>query len=318
MKIFHNIPDNKNLFKNPVITIGNFDGIHLGHRKILQVLLDKAKEVNGDAVILTFSTHPKRVLNPDYPLKLITTTDEKINAIFKLGISNIILLNFTEEMSNMTASDFLNDILIKKLDIKELIIGYDHAFGKNREGDMGFLKESARAADIGITRVEELDILDKPCSSTWIRKEVELGHMEFTSQLLGRPYSLSGVVIHGHGRGKKFGYPTANITPDHPDKLIPPAGVYAVTTELTSAYVGKTHKHKGMMYIGTQPTFAEHETFLEIHIFDFEANLYDLDITVHFHKQIRKEIKFDSKDDLIIQLEKDEVLVKKALEHITI
>ena len=300
MKIYHNIPDNKNLFKNPVVTIGNFDGVHIGHQKILRTLKARASQLKGDAVVITFSTHPKKVINPDTEIKIITTTDEKVNAIFNMGITNIILLNFTKEMSRMGAADFYNEILLKKIDLKELVIGYDHAFGKDREGNFNFLKKLTESTGIAITKVEEEDFNEFPISSTWIRSEIEKGNMEECRKLLGRPYSLRGLVERGAGRGKNLGFPTANIHPDSGDKIIPGDGVYAVTVTIDEEI-----KKPGMMNIGYNPTFSNSAHTLEVNIFDFNENIYDEEITVEFHKRIRSEEKFETKEDLIQQMYKD-------------
>jgi riboflavin kinase / FMN adenylyltransferase len=311
MKIYHHIPEHKNLFVNPVVTIGNFDGVHIGHRKILKALLEKAAEKSGEPVVITFSSHPRKILNPEMPIKIITTTDEKVNAIYDFGIPNIILLNFTRQMAEMHAIDFYNEILVGKLDAKYLVIGYDHAFGKNREGNYDFLSELSTSTGIEITRIEEEDRYKHPISSTWIRREIENCNITKANILLGWKYTLSGTVVRGRDRGKSLGFPTANIIPLHQDKIIPGDGVYAVRV----IFEDGTRK-KGMLNIGPNPTFSEQDRTIEVNIFDFNETIYDSTLTVEFHKHIRNEIKFGSKEKLIKQLERDKSTVLKLLKKL--
>src|SRR4030042_4219609 len=202
MKIYHHLPEHKNLFVNPVATIGTFDGVHLGHRKILSALLEASREKSGDPVVITFSSHPRKILNPGLPTKILTTTEEKVNAIYNFGIPNIILLNFTPHMAEMHAIDFYNEILIGRLDAKYLVVGYDHAFGKNREGDYDFLTELSSKTGMEIIRIEEEDRHEQPVSSTWIRSEIESENISKAQNLLGGRYTLAGTVIPGKGRGR--------------------------------------------------------------------------------------------------------------------
>jgi riboflavin kinase/FMN adenylyltransferase len=310
MKIYHHIPEHKNLFVNPVVTIGNFDGVHIGHRKILTALLKKAAEISGDPVVITFSSHPRKILNPEMPIKIITTTDEKVNAIYDFGIPNIILLNFTRQMAEMHAIDFYNEILVGKLDAKYLVIGYDHAFGKNREGNFDFLSELSSSTGVEITRIAEEDRYKHPISSTWIRREIESCNITRANTLLGWKYTLSGTVVRGRDRGKSLGFPTANIVPLHQDKIIPGDGVYAVRVIFADGA-----RKDGMLNIGTNPTFSEKERTIEVNIFDFKDAIYDTTLTVEFHKHIRDEIKFDSKEKLIEQLEQDKTTAMRLLQN---
>ena len=308
MKIYHHLPEHKNLFINPVVTIGNFDGVHLGHRKILNALIRKSREKAGEPVVITFSSHPRKVLNPDHEIKIITTTEEKVNAIYSLGIPNIILLNFTRQMSQMPAIEFYNEVLIGKLDAKYLVIGYDHAFGKNREGNYDFLTELSAATGVEITRIEEEDRYEHPVSSTWIRRELESGSIVKANSLLGWRYTLSGTVVRGEGRGRTLGYPTANIEPLHPDKIIPGNGVYAVHVSVEN---GK--KNGGMLNIGTNPTFAGTHRTVEVNIFDFADDIYDAAVTIEFLEKIRNETAFSSREALVEQIGHDKVRVQEIL-----
>ncbi len=310
MKIYHHIPEHKDLFVNPVVTIGNFDGVHLGHRKILSALVDTAKKKSGDPVVITFSSHPRKVLNPEHPIKIITTSDEKVNAIYNFGIPNIILLNFTHQMAEMHAIDFYNEILIGKLDAKYLVIGYDHAFGKNREGNFDFLAELAASTGVEITKIEEEDRFEHPISSTWIRKEIESGNIVKANMLLGWRYTLSGTVVEGKGRGRELGFPTANIHPLHQEKIIPGDGVYAVRVILEDGT-----KKKGMLNIGSNPTFSGESRTIEVHIFDYNEMIYNSILTLEFYNKIRNEVKFKTKEQLIEQLAKDRSSVLQLLEN---
>jgi riboflavin kinase / FMN adenylyltransferase len=309
MKIYHHIPEHKDLFINPVVTIGNFDGVHIGHRKILAALIDTAREKSGDPVVITFSSHPRKILNPELPIKIITTSEEKVNAIYNFGIPNIILLNFTRQMAQMHAIDFYNEILIGKLDAKYLVIGYDHAFGKNREGNFDFLSELAASTGVEITKIEEEDRFEHPVSSTWIRKEIESGNIDKANSLLGWRYTLSGTVVRGRGRGRSLGFPTANIHPLHADKIIPGDGVYAVRVIFESG-----DKKIGMLNIGSNPTFDEKARTIEVNILDFDDTLYDSVITVEFHGRVRGEIKFESQLKLVEQIQRDRQSIMQLME----
>ncbi|HSA15479.1 MAG TPA: riboflavin biosynthesis protein RibF [Spirochaetota bacterium] len=311
MKIYHTIPDNKNLFRNPVVTIGNFDGVHVGHRTIFTKLLERARKISGDAVVITFSSHPRKVLYPDIPLKIITTSDEKVNALFGLGIDNIIMLHFTREMAQMSAGDFYNDILITKIDARELVIGYDHAFGKNREGTIEFLTALCSRTGIGLTRVDEEMIGDRPISSTWLRRIIEDGDIPTARKLLGRNYSLSGMVVRGEGRGGRLlGFPTANILPDDEDKVIPALGSYSIVAVLPGG-----RRIGGMLNIGFNPTFSAGRQTIEAHLFGFSEDIYDTAITVEFVGRIRPEKRFDSPEELIAQLRTDRATAMAQLEE---
>ncbi|MCP4131388.1 MAG: bifunctional riboflavin kinase/FAD synthetase [bacterium] len=299
MSLFSNIPGT-DFFRNPVVTIGNFDGIHIGHQKILSTLLDKAADRSGEGVVVTFASHPRKVLNPEAHIKIITTTNEKINAIGKFGIRNIVLLEFTREIANMNARDFYDEFLVKKIGAKEIVIGYDHAFGKNREGNIDFLKELSDSTGIGITRVEGESLDSRPASSTWLRKEIAEGNTATVTALLGRPYTLSGVVSSGAKRGRTLGFPTANIVPNDPDKIIPGDGVYAVSVHFKNG-----DEKPGMLNIGQNPTFPDSKKTIEVNIFDFNEDIYNTLISVEFHHKIRKEVRFNSPEELIAQLEKD-------------
>lgn len=308
MKLYHHIPEHRDIFRDPVVTIGNFDGVHLGHRRIFSALIETARVRNADPVVITFSSHPRKVLNPEAHIKILTTTDEKVNSIYSAGISNIILLNFTEKMARMEARDFYNEILIDKIDARALVLGYDHAFGHNRQGTYDYIKELAHRSGIDISRIDEELIEGKPVSSTWIRHEIEQGNMSVARQLLGRDYSLDSKVVRGDERGRTLGYPTANLVPINSDKIIPADGVYAVTLSVDDGPL-----LKGMLNIGNNPTFSVTERRIEVHIFEFNDTIYDSDITIFFHDRIRNERTFISREELIGQLDRDKAAALELL-----
>ena len=309
MTLFSNIPA-KGTITRPVVTIGNFDGIHIGHRKILQTLREKAAAVHGEPVVVTFAQHPRKVLNPDNPPLIVTTADEKLKILAAMGFTSVILLNFSREMANMNALDFYNRLLIEQLGAEGIVIGYDHAFGKNREGNLKFLQSISEQSGITVTHVTEELIGTRPVSSTWLREEITSGNMEMTSHLLGRRYSISGNVSRGHGRGRNIGFPTANILIDDTDKLLPPDGVYAV-----NVYLDRGKQFGGMLNIGSNPTFGNLERSIEVNIFDFNDDIYDSEITVEFYSRIRNEIRFKNAEELKKQLQKDHETSQRLLQE---
>ncbi|MBN2401403.1 MAG: bifunctional riboflavin kinase/FAD synthetase [Spirochaetes bacterium] len=306
MKIFSEIPNKPGAFSNPVLTIGTFDGVHAGHQKILQTLFIVAKERNADPVVLTFETHPRKVLFPATPPRILTSKSEKIKAILENGIENIIMLQFSKAMANMHADEFLHKMIIDKIGIAHLVVGYDHAFGKDRDGNFNFLNEMSKKYGFGITRVEPRNYHSAPISSTWIRTEIEDGNISFANILLSRRYSLFGRVVKGDGRGTKLGFPTANIIPEDADKVIPKDGVYAVKVVINNSI-----KKDGMLNIGTNPTFSNTERTIEVNIFNFDRDIYGETLEIDFYDRLRDEIKFDSPGFLKEQLIKDK---KKAQE----
>ena len=307
-RVFDSIPSQPPC-PDAVVTIGSFDGVHLGHHKIISTLKHTATQIGGEPVVLTFSSHPRKVLYPDKPHPILTTPAEKIASLESLGIRNIILLNFTREIASMDALTFYNEILVKGIGARHIVIGYDHAFGRNREGDVNFLLRMSETSGIHVTRVEEEHLNAKAVSSTWVRSEIVAGNMHMATRLLGREYTLSGIVVKGAGRGgRQLGFPTANIEVDDPDKIIPADGVYAVRVGLPDGSY-----HQGMLNIGSNPTFdAAHRT-IEVNIFDLDRDLYGSEITVEFFHWVRGEIKFGSAQELVAQLEHDRENVLRLL-----
>lgn len=298
MTIYYSLTE-KEEFKNPVITIGTFDGVHIGHKKIFNCVKQIANEINGDPIIITFSEHPKKVLTPKTPPKILTTSKEKVKAIENLGIKNIIMIPFTLELSQLSALEFLEKIIYYNFGLKHIVIGYDHAFGKNREGNYEMLKSISKEKNFDVTRVNPVLVGSQPVSSSWIRTEIEDGNVVMANKLLGREYSLQGKVVEGQQRGRLLGFPTANILPDDKDKIIPKDGVYAVKVKIHDKY------YNGMLNIGTNPTFENTERTIEVNIFDFDEDIYNENIEVYFYERIRDEKKFNSVSDLKLQLNMD-------------
>jgi len=310
MRIYNKIPEKSGVFNNPVITIGSFDGVHSGHRRILKSLLNIARQKSGEAVVFTFNENPRVILSPNNPPGILTTTKEKIQAIEDFGVNNIILIEFTKEMANMEADEFFKDIILKKIGIIDIVVGYDHTFGKNRKGDISFLREYSKKRGFGVTQVLPKNLYSRPISSTWIRKEVENGNIAFANILLGRNYTLLGRVVRGEGRGRLLGFPTANVSWDNANKIIPGDGVYAVTVKVENSI-----KNYGMLNIGKNPTFSNNVRTIEVNIFDFNEDIYDTEIEIKFQDKIRDEVKFNSPDELIEQIKMDKIRALKILDE---
>lgn len=310
MKVYHSLEEFLPL-KYAVVTQGTFDGVHLGHRKILTQLKAYAEKEGGETVMLTFFPHPRMVLQPeDNTLKLLETIDEKITHLETLGIDHLLILPFTKEFSRLSAEEFVRDILVQGIGTKVMVVGYDHRFGKNREGSFQELQDLASIYDFRVEEIAAEDIDAVTISSTKIRHALLAGDLATANTYLGYPYRVQGKVVHGHKRGKGLGFPTANIQLSAPYKLIPGDGVYAVGVFIH----GK--KYKGMANIGSQPTFLEREHAFEVHIFDFAQDIYNEAIEVVFHQRLRDEMRFDSVDALRSQLEKDKFAALGALSGI--
>ena len=290
-----------------ILTIGTFDGVHLGHQKIIASLVTKAKQQSLQANILTFFPHPRMVLQKESNLKLIDTLEEKRNLLSELGIDNLIVQPFSKEFSKLTAIEFTRDILVDELGMSALMIGYDHRFGKNREASVEDLIRYGESYNFEVTVIPAQDISSITVSSTKIRDAIKISNFKKVNQFLGRPYELNGKVIKGNGVGRTIKYPTANIEIKETYKLIPPKGVY-----LVKIYLGE-NEFSGMMNIGNRPTINGLNETIEIHIFDFDKDIYGKNLKVCFLKKIRKEKKFDSLTSLKNQLKKDEENCKRIL-----
>ncbi|RDV16426.1 bifunctional riboflavin kinase/FAD synthetase [Pontibacter diazotrophicus] len=307
MKVIRDINDFPQL-SYPVVTSGTFDGVHIGHQKILQRVKECARQHNGQSVVITYWPHPRLVLFPeDNDLMLLSTIEERIEHLRDFGIDYLLIVPFTKEFARTSSRKFITDVLVRTINTKVLVIGYDHRFGKNREGSFENLK--ARSAQYGF-EVEEIprqDIDDIGVSSTKIRRALEDGDVETANRYLGRYYTLTSTVVEGNKLGRTIGYPTANLALPANHKLIPANGVYAVWVRLGESKFG------GMMNIGLRPTIDGKQLTLEVHILDFDQEIYGQTLTVEFVKLLRKEQKFDGLDALKTQLAKDKEETQQAL-----
>ena len=307
MKIFQGFEDLTSI-KNPVLTIGTFDGVHIGHQKILQQLNQEAEKIGGESVLFTFYPHPRMVISPEtHGLKLIQTQEEKLEKLKNNALRNIIIQPFTTDFSNLTATEFVRDYLVDILKVKKLVIGHDHQFGKNREGTLFFLKNISKIYNFEVIEILAQEIDEVNISSTKIRNAIEQGKIEIANLYLGESFELSGIVVKGNQLGRTIGFPTANIFIDSDIKIIPKTGVYAVEIELPNS-----HPLIGMLNIGVRPTLGDQlSPSIEVNIFDFKGDIYDSKIKVRFLSHIREEMKFNSLDDLKTQLHKDEKISRE-------
>lgn len=308
MRIFNDL-DAIGEIQNPVVTIGTFDGVHLGHQKILQTLKDEAESVHGESVLLTFYPHPRMILFPEsHGMKLLHTQVEKMDKLSNFGLQNLIVYPFSFDFSRLTALEFVRDILVNKLHVRKIVIGYDHQFGKNREGNIEYLKDIADTYEFEVIEIPAQDIDEVNISSTKIREALLQGDVQRAAVFLGEPYELSGTVIRGRALGRTIGYPTANIDVNSDLKLVPGIGVYAVEV-LVDAKV-----HRGMLNIGRRPTVVSSDVVnLEVHILDFQQDIYDKIITIRFMSRVRDEQKFESVEALKEQLKNDEKFVRTSV-----
>lgn len=299
LKVIHSIFDFTPTQKT-IVTIGTFDGVHIGHQKIIKELVDEAKKTNKKAVLLTFFPHPRMVLQKDLSIKLINTIDERAQYLEKLGLDYLIIHPFSKEFSRLTALDFVRDVLVNQLNTSKLIIGYDHHFGKNREGNIEQLTEYSHLYDFTVEEIPAQDIDEVSVSSTKIRKALANGQLKTANNYLGYNFSLTGKVVNGKQLGGQIGFPTANINVLETYKLIPKTGVYIVQSIIDTSIIF------GVMNIGNRPTVnGDHQT-IEVHFFNFNANLYNQTLTIELLYFLRDEQKFNSVNDLVIQLKKDE------------
>ena len=285
--------------RNSVVTIGTFDGVHIGHQKIIKRLIKTAKASDLDAVILTFFPHPRMVLQKDSNIKLINTIDERGRIIEGLGVDYLLVKKFTHEFSRLSAEDFVKHILVDKLHAKKVIIGYDHRFGRNRNANIENLKAYGEQYDFEVEEISVQDIDDVAVSSTKIREALNSGNIEKANRYLGYQFMISGKVIKGKGLGNTLGFPTANIQIDETYKLIPKYGSYVV-----SALIEDTTIH-GMLNIGINPTVDGERENIEVHFFNFSQDIYNTNIQVKLLHRLRDEVKFDSLEALKNQLLKD-------------
>lgn len=296
MKIYHNLDDFTPL-PYAVVTSGTFDGVHLGHQKILNRLKVVAAKYSGESVVITFWPHPRLVLNPtETKLKLLNTFEERVELLKEQGIQHLLRIPFTKEFSNISSVDFIQNILMEKIGTRRLVIGYDHHFGKNREGSFEQLKLNGPRLGFEVEEIPRQEVDSIGISSTKIRAALESGDVETAKILLGRFYSITGIVVQGEKLGRMLGFPTANLDLDSRHKLIPAEGIYAVMVTHAS------RQYKGMLYIGQRPTIGGVHQTIEVNIFDFDQNIYGEMLSVQFVRNIRQDIKFNDLEALKKQL----------------
>ncbi|TKB98553.1 bifunctional riboflavin kinase/FAD synthetase [Pedobacter cryophilus] len=344
MQIYHHIKDFERL-ENAVVTIGTFDGVHLGHQKIITKLIEKAHQIKGESVILTFFPHPRMILHPeDHELKMINTIAEKALLLEQLGVDHLIITPFTRDFSNQNAEQYIKEILINQIGMKGIVIGYDHRFGKDRSGGLKELQQFSPVYGYQINEIPEQDIADVAISSTRIRKALSIGDVDVANELMGHPFSLSGKVIRGDQIGRTLGYPTANLFIEESYKIIPSDGIYAVEIHIPEKsnknknqvidnpfqlspsdnqksnlknHQNHNCKFRGMAYIGHRPTINGMSQNIEVNIFDFNEDIYHESIRLDFLHFIRHDIKFEGLAKLTEQLAKDKISTLNYFENQT-
>lgn len=306
MRIFEGLTE-KMPIKNAVVTIGTFDGVHIGHQEILKTLIAEAEKCEGESVLLTFYPHPRMVLFPEQTdLQLLQTQTEKLEKLASIGLQNVVIYPFSKEFADLSAERFVEEILIKGLQAKMVIIGYDHQFGHNREGNLAFLKQYAEKGFFELLEIPAEQIDEANISSSKIRKAILGGEISTANAFLGSPFELSGTIVKGLQNGRKIGFPTANIRIDDQQKIIPATGVYAVEMDVAGTTC------RGMMNIGWRPTIEEEklERKIEVHLFDFQKEIYDVACQIRVRHFVRAEHKFPNLEALKVQIQRDEETVR--------
>ena len=304
MKIFHSINDFL-ITKKTILTLGTFDGVHIGHKKILHKLTQNTPNEEYESVVLTFFPHPRMVLQEDSNIKLLNTIKEKQELLEDIGIENLVIHPFDETFSQLTAEEFVKTVLVEKFHIQKIIIGYDHRFGRNRTANIDDLIDFGKQYGFDVAQISVQELNEISVSSTKIRNAILDGNMTLANDYLGYSYFITGTVITGKQLGRTIGFPTANINIAENYKLIPPNGVYLVQASINTQVV------HGMMNIGTNPTVDGQAQSIEIHFLDFEANIYNQELKISIVQRIRDEKKFNSLQDLQEQLQKDKVTAKE-------
>ena len=295
-------------FKNAVITIGTFDGVHKGHQKLISRINELAAQHNGESIIVTFHPHPRLVINPeDKTLKLLNTTEEKVALLSQYKVDNVVVVPFSRDFSEQEAETYITDFLIKSFHPSHIVIGYDHKFGRNRVGDFGLLDKYKAQYGYVLEAISKEMLDDIAISSTKIRHSLQSGDIAIANELLGHNYTISGIVVKGLQNGRKLGYPTANLQVTDTNKLIPGTGIYAVKVQ----YDKKVYK--GMLSIGFNPTFEGKEQTIEVNILDFDKDIYGETITLELIDFIRHEKKFNSLEELILAIDNDKIQTEKIL-----
>ncbi len=304
--VYHDLPPGESAFSRTVVTIGNFDGVHLGHRAILGLVVQRARELGGQAVAVTFNPHPVKVLRPEVNLPLLTTQDQKLKLLTASGLDAVVVLPFTTEFAALPARDFVRQYFCERLRAREVVVGHDYCFGRGREGNIDLLKEMGEIYGFTVQVVWAVEVDRAVVSSSLIRALLRLGKVTEAGRLLGRPYGVAGRVIQGKGRGAKLlGVPTANILT--PNELLPSTGIYAVWVRRGEEIL------PGVANIGTCPTFDNSELSLEVHLMEFSGDLYGENLEVRFVTRLREEQRFPSLEALAAQIHADIAAARQAL-----
>jgi riboflavin kinase / FMN adenylyltransferase len=300
------------VFTNAVVTIGTFDGVHLGHQQIIRQLCAEAKAKGGESVLISFYPHPRKIVQPDKYIPELTTLEERIELLKHQGLDNLVVVPFNKEFSEQTAQQYIKNFLVDRFHPSLIIIGYDHKFGNNREGDYRLLEKMGEEYNYGVKEIPQQLLNEAIVSSTKIREAIAIGDVEKANQLLGYTYFFRGYVVEGNKLGRKLGYPTANLQIQDADKSIPSNGVYAVEAQVE----GEPRLLKGMMNIGTRPTVDGTTRTIEVNLFDFADDIYNRHLKVFVKYHLRNEVKFDGLDKLIEQLHKDkEISISKLADN---
>jgi riboflavin kinase/FMN adenylyltransferase len=307
MKIIKDLREIKRDEKS-VITLGTFDGLHLGHQQIVDKVIQKSRNSGGRSFLITFDPHPRKVIPGRNDVKILTTLDEKEVILEKLGLENLFVINFTTEFSKQSPEEFVKKYLVDGIGLQEIVIGHDHHFGKERDGNFELLQILGRKFNFAVTLIPEFSVEGETVSSTKIRNSLLAGDVVRAGKMLGRPYSFTGKIVRGDGRGRKLGFPTANLLSGNRDKLIPAKGIYAAEC------IVENEKHFGLLSLGSRPTFHKDGNVIpEFYIFNFDRDIYDKIMQVNLVERIRDEEKYNSVDELIIQMKKDEETGKEIL-----
>jgi len=306
MKIFRSLEELTPDFHDAYVTIGNFDGVHVGHRYIFNQIIEEARRVGSKAVVITFDPHPKMVLHPERrPFYLIATLEEKMALLEEIGIDGVFLIPFSLEYAKTTAQSFICDVLWKHFRVKKVFIGHDYTFGRGKEGKKQLLEDYGKELGFEVTVIDAVKVEDMIISSTLIRNLILDGQVGMAADFLGRPYNLRGTVVQGYRRGADLGFPTANLLPEK--VLVPRKGVYAAVVVL------REERYAAVLNIGFNPTFGNDEMTIEVHLLDFKGDIYGETLQVYFIDRLREERPFASPEDLALQIRKDVILGKERL-----
>ena len=306
MKVIHGI-ENYQPTGPAVLTMGTFDGVHLGHQKILSKVIHIAKAQNALSVVLTFFPHPRMVLQPDISMRLIQTIQEREKALQKTGLDYLVIHPFSTEFSRLSADDYVKQILVEQLNVRKVVVGYDHRFGRNRTASLEDMYHYADIHEFEVIEINAEKIESTAVSSTKIRKAIDEGNIELANTYLGHSFTIEGMVIDGDKRGRELSYPTANIDLQNPHKIVPKQGVYLVKSNLEDRII------YGMMNIGTKPTFNAAMPSIEVHFFDWNGNLYGQAVQVELLKWVREERKFNTVEELQTQIQADEQYCRSSI-----